>query len=612
MNSSPGIFRRTLYFLWRVVDVTRRLVFNLLFLLFLMLFLMALLVGEEEEVPEGSALVLAPEGEIVEQLAYVPPAMLLLREGVEEEVKEETLLRDLIDAIELAREDERIGALVLDLDQLAVAGLSKLQEIGSALERFKESGKPVVASGDYYTQGQYYLAAHASEVYLHPMGGILLYGYGTYPTYMKSALDKLLVRVHVFKVGSYKTALEPFLRDDMSEEAREANLAWLDALWGAYQRDVTVQRELPEGTVDGYVNGIVGHLDRAGGDIGQMALDLGLVDDLKTRAQVRRRLVELVGPGRDGFRQIRHDRYLELARPAPEFTSLMRDKVGVVVGRGMIVDGKQRAGRIGGDTLAGLLKKAREDGTIKAVVLRIDTGGGSAFASEVIRQAVVLTREAGKPVVASMSSVAASGGYWMAAPADEIWAAPTTITGSIGIFGAMTTFERSLDAIGVHADGVGTTDLAGSLDPRRPLNPLVAGVMQRVVERGYGRFLEIVAEGRGMDLEEVAEVADGRVWAGETAQRLGLVDGLGGLEEAIAAAAQRAGLEDYDVTYVEREPTPREQLIRMLTSQARGLFGETGYAALRAFDDIAGELDTVRLMNDPQGAYAWCLTCDAE
>jgi protease IV len=612
MNSSPGIIRRTLYFMWRVVDVTRRLLFNLLFLFFLMIFLMALLVGEEEDVPEGAALVLAPEGEIVEQLSYVPPVVLLLREGVEEEVKEETLLRDLVEAIELAREDERIGALVLDLDQLEQAGLSKLQEIGAALERFKESGKPVVASGDYFIQGQYYLAAHASEVYLHPMGGVLLYGYGTYPTYMKSALDRLLVRVHAFKVGSYKTALEPFLRDDMSDEAREANLAWLETLWAAYRTDVAVQRELPAGAIDEYVNDIVENLDRVDGDVAQMALDLDLVDALKTRDQVRQRLVELVGPGRGGFRQIRHDRYLELARPTPELTSLMRNKVGVVVGRGMIMDGKQQAGRIGGDTLAGLLKKAREDGTIKAVVLRIDSGGGSAFASEVIRQEVVLTRQAGKPVVASMSSVAASGGYWIAAPADEIWAAPTTITGSIGIFGAMTTFERSLDAIGIHADGVGTTDLAGSLDSRRPLNPLVAGVMQRVVERGYGRFLEIVAEGRGMSMEEVAEVADGRVWAGETAHQLGLVDGLGGLEEAIAAAAQRAGLEDYDVTYVEREPTPREQLIRMLASQARGLFGGTGYVALKAFDDIAGELDVIGLMNDPQGVYAWCLTCDAE
>jgi len=612
MNNSPGIIRRTLYFTWRVVDVTRRLVFNLLFLFFLMIFLMALLVGEEEEVPEGAALVLAPEGEIVEQLAYVPPAMLLLREGVEEEVKEETLLRDLIDAIELAREDERIGAMVLDLDQLAVAGLSKLQEIGKALDRFEESGKLVIASGDYYTQGQYYLAAHASEIYLHPLGGVLLSGYGIYPTYMKSALDRLLVQVHAFKVGSYKSALEPFLRDDMSDEAREANRAWLDALWAAYRRDVTAQRELPEGAIDGYANDIVEHLDQTGGDIGRMALNLGLVDALKTRDQVRRRLVELVGAGRDGFRQIRHDRYLELARPAPELTIPMRDKVGVVVGRGMIMDGKQRAGRIGGDTLVGLLKKAREDGTIRAVVLRIDSGGGSLFASEVIRQEMLLMREAEKPVVASMSSVAASGGYWIAAPADEIWAAPTTVTGSIGIFGAMTTFERSLDAIGVHADGVGTTDLAGSLDPRRPLNPLVAGVMQRVVERGYGRFLEIVAEGRGMDLEEVAEVAEGRVWSGETAQRLGLVDGLGGVEEAIAAAAQRAGLEDYDVTYVEQEPTPREQLIRMLASQARGLFGETGHSAVKALDGIAGELDMLSLMNDPYGAYAWCLTCDAE
>ena len=608
---SPGLIRRLFRFLWRALDLTRRLVFNLLFLFFLLLLLIALLAGEDEEVPSNAALVLAPEGEIVEQLSYVSPAVLLFREGVEEEVREETLLRDLIDAIDLARDDTRITVLVLDLEHLQAAGLSKLQEIGAALQRFRESGKPVIASGDYYTQGQYYLAAHADEIYLHPMGGILLPGYGIYRTYFKSALDELRVQIHAFQVGTYKSALEPFLRDDMSPAASRANLAWLDVLWKAYASDVAAQRDLPPGAIDEYADSMATLLDQVDGDIGQLALARGLVDSLKTRDQVRRRLIALVGETSGDFRKIRADRYLRLTRPTPELTGLLADKVGVIAACGIILDGKQRPGQIGGDSLAELLRKARRDGSIRAVVLRLDTGGGSAFASEIVRQELLLTRAAGKPVVASLSSVAASGGYWIASAADEIWAAPTTITGSIGIFGAVPTFERSLDAIGVHADGVGTTELSGAFDPRRPLHPAISVVMQRLVERGYRRFLDVVAEGRDMSPEEVDAVAQGRVWAGATAQELGLVDHLGDLQAAVEAAARLAELEEYDVDYVEQEPTPREQLLHMLSSWTGGLFGAIDLPALRLLETVAGELAIVAHMNDPQGVYAWCMTCDA-
>lgn len=608
---SPGPIRRLFRFLWRALDFTRRLAFNLLFLFFLLLLLVALLAGEDEEVPDNVALVLSPEGEIVEQLSYVSPAALLLREGVEEEVREETLLRDLTDAIDLARDDARIAVLVLDLEHLQTAGLSKLQEIGGAIRRFRESGKPVIASGDYYTQNQYYLAAHAGEVYLHPMGGILLPGYGIYRTYFKSTLDQLLVQVHAFQVGTYKSALEPFLRDDMSPQAREANMAWLDVLWEAYGNDVAAQRNLPLGAIHEYVDGMAVHLDQVDGDVAQLALTQGLVDSLMTRDQVRQRLIELVGETGGDFRRIRADRYLRLVRPTHELTGLLADRVGVIAACGTILDGKQRPGQIGGDSLAELLRKARRDGKIRAVVLRLDTGGGSAFASEVVRQELLLTRGAGKPVVASLSSVAASGGYWIASAADEVWAAPTTITGSIGIFGAFPTFERSLDAIGVHADGVGTSELAGAFDPRRPLQPAVAAIMQRLVERGYRRFLDVVAQGRDMSPEEVDAVAQGRVWAGATARELGLVDHLGDLQAAIAAAARLADLEEYDVTYVEQEPTPREQLLHLLSSWTGGFFGAIDLPALRLLEAAAGEFAIIAHMNDPQGVYAWCMTCDA-
>ena len=616
MNKSPGIIRRLFRFLWRVVDVTRRLVFNLLFLFFLMIFLVALLMGEDEEVPEGAALVLAPEGEIVEQLTYVPPAVMLFREGVDEEVREETLLRDVIEAIDLAGEDPLIKALVLDLDRMGRVGISKLQEVGAALQRFRESGKRVVASGDYYDQAQYYLAAHAEEVYLHPMGGVMLHGYGVYPTYFKSGLEKLLVHVHAFKVGTYKTALEPFLRDDMSPEAKEANLAWLKTLWESYRADIVARRGLPAGAIEDYVDGIAGHLNRVGGDMGELALEMGLVDGLKNRDQVRQRLIELVGreEGGKSFKGISFDRYLRLARPAPKLTSLLTDNVGVIVGRGVIMNGKQPEGSIGGDSMARLIRRARNDGAIRAVVLRLDSGGGSAFASEIIRREVELTRKVGKPVVVSMSSVAASGGYWIAAAADEIWAAPTTITGSIGIFGAIPTLERSLDAIGIHADGVGTTELAGAFDLRRPLQPVAARIMQQVIENGYRRFVERVAEGREMSEEAVEAVAEGRVWAGKKALELGLVDQLGGLQEAIAAAAERAELEDYEVTFVERELKPGERFLLEFSRQLRALIGS--YRAVspasRLFEAIDRQVEIMTRMNDPQGVYAWCLACDVE
>jgi len=615
MDKSPGLVRRLFGFLWRVVDVSRRIIFNLVFLFLVLLVIVSLFVArEDEEVPEEAALVLAPAGDIVEQLTYVPPAVVLFREGVDEEQKDETLLRDLIEAVDLAREDARIKALVLDLDRMERAGLSKLQEIGAALDRFREGGKTIVACGDYYTQNQYYLAAHADEVYLHPLGGVLLTGYGIYRAYFKSALEKLLVQVHAFRVGTFKSALEPFLRDDMSPEAREANLAWLNVLWQAFKEDVAGRRRLPAAAIDDYINGIVEHLDEVGGDMGRLAVEKGLVDGLKTRDQVRQRLVELVGEGEEGqgYRQIRFDRYLRLARPSPELAGLLEDKVGVIVARGVIVNGKQPAGTIGGDSMAELLRRAREDEDIGAVVLRVDSGGGSAFAAEIVRQEVELTRSAGKPVVVSMSSVAASGGYWLAVAADEIWAAPTTITGAIGIYGAIPTFEKSLDALGIHADGVGTTELAGGFDLRRPLHPLVAGAMQQVVERGYRRFVELVAAGRGMSPEAVEEIARGRAWAGETALELGLVDGLGGMQEAIEAAARLAGLDEYEVVYVEKPLTPREQLLRMLATRVGDFLGEATHPALRMLDAAGREAAILARMNDPQGVYAWCLTCQVQ
>ncbi|MGD2188213.1 MAG: signal peptide peptidase SppA, partial [Desulfobacterales bacterium] len=513
------------------------------------------------------------------------------------------------------KDDERIELMVLDLRKMGAAGISKLQAIGAGLERFKSSGKQVFTYGDYYNQRQYYLAAHADRLYLSPMGGVLLRGFGLYRKYYKSALDKLKIQFHVFKVGTYKSALEPFLRDSMSDYAKEANLAWLNTLWDFYKTYVAEQRRLDPKVLDDYINHIPKHLAEADGDAAVTALNLGLVDELKTRDEVRQELIEQIGEDEDGitFKQIAFDQYLSAIRPALMENAEGNNKIGVIVASGIIMDGEQPAGRIGGDTMGNLLARAREDDSIKAVVVRVDSGGGSANASEIIRREIELTRQAGKPVYVSMGSVAASGGYWLAASAEQIWAAPTTITGSIGIYGAFPTFEKSLKSLGITSDGVGTTKLSDAFDPSRPMNKMVAQAMQQIIDQGYRRFIQRVAEGRKMKPEAVEKIAQGRVWAGITAMQLGLVDKIGDLQDAIAAVAERAGLKDYEITYVTQPLTTREQLIKRLNRLIAGIFtalNPADHPVQRLYDNVIDtEIDHILRANDPAGLYAYCLNC---
>jgi protease-4 len=565
-----------------------------------------------KQVPDGAALILSPSGNIVEQKT----ASLLSNQMFGDAVQAETLLKDIIDVIDYARDDQRIKAMMLDLRDMGGAGPSKLQDIGEALNRFKDSGKLVMAYGDYFSQSQYYLAAHADNVYINPMGGVGLYGYGLYRTYFKSALEKLRINFHVFRVGTYKSALEPFLRDDMSKYARESNLSWLTELWDYYKVDIASQRSLDPGNIDDYINNLPRHLAKVQGDTALLALNHGLVDALKTRDDVSLELIELVGEDRDNgtYKQIEFNDYLQIIRPHLAMKRPTPSHVGVIIAKGFILDGDQPAGTIGGDTLADLIRRARENDTIKAVVLRIDTGGGSGLASEIIRREVELTRMGGKPVIVSMGSVAASGGYWIASGSDEIWASPTTITGSIGIFGAFATFEKSLASLGIHSDGVGTTKLADAFNPGRPLNPLVKDAMQQIIEQGYRRFVKTVAEGRNMAPEDVEKLAQGRVYTGSAAVKLGLVDKLGSLSEAVSSAAARAGLKDYEVTYIEKPLTSREKFIQSLNRLLYGAIRESGlvdlYPSFRVFKNLNNELEQIMQFNDPLGLYAYCLTCD--
>ena len=597
---------------WQGLSACRVIVGNLIFLALIVLFLSILFYEGQKDLPDQAALILAPQGDIVIQKTETMLSSRLMGEAS----RKETLLKDMIDVIDHAKDDQRVKVLVLDLHDMGNAATSKLADIGEALKRFKTSGKPIYASGDYYGQQQYYLAAHADHLYLHPMGGVVLTGYGIYRNYFKSALEKLMIQFHVFRVGTYKSALEPFLRDNMSEYAKEANLSWLSILWKAYTGSIAKLRGLQTAAVDNYINNVSVNLSAVNGDTAQLALDHGLVDALKTRDEFREELIALVGEDKDEMtiNQIQFDDYLNDIQPQRVQNRENASKVGVIVAKGVILDGVQPAGKIGGDTLTDVIRQARLDDAVKALVLQIDSPGGSALASEIIRRELELTRQSGKPVIVSMSSIAASGGYWIASSADEIWAAPSTITGSIGIYSAFATFEKSLDYAGVHSDGVGTTQVADGFDITRPLNPIIADSMEQVIQHNYQRFIKTVSEGRNLSLQDVEKIAQGRVWAGKTAKELGLIDQFGNLQDAVQSAANMANLKDYDVIYIEQPLTAREKLTkrlnRFLTAAAKDILGSATHPAVRFIKKLGPELEIMAELNDPQGVYAYCLVCN--
>ena len=599
---------------WRALDFARRLTLNLVFLLVVVLVVAAISSSDKPLMPSGVALVVAPQGELVEERSGDPVDRAI---GASFDDREpESVLRDLLEAIDQAATDDRVEALVLDLGGLWGGGLPKLQELAAAVDRFRASGKKVVAYAGGYSQEQYLVAAHADEVLMDPQGLVLMEGYGSWQLYYKDAIDKLAITWNVFRVGEYKSFVEPFTRTDMSPEAKAANAEWLGAMWQAYQADVVAARELPDDAVAKYVAGLAAATEAAKGDMAKVALDAGLVDRLATHDEVRQRMVELVGADEDAddFDKVDVKEYLRVVRTERHLKPGPTDKVAVVVAAGEIVDGVQPPGSVGGESTARLIRKARHDDSVKAIVLRIDSPGGSQFASEYIRRELALARADGLPVVVSMSSVAASGGYWIALAADEVWASPNTITGSIGIFGMFPTFERTLGKVGVSSDGVGTTPYSDALRPDRPMRDEVRRIFQLSIEHGYAEFIGTVAEARGMEPKQVDAIARGRVWIGSRAKELGLVDQLGSLQDAIAAAAKRAELEpdDYRVEWVERDLTFGERFLI-------DVFGEGGGARLarvvaprpRWADsalarDVGRELDRLARFNDPSGRYAYC------
>lgn len=621
-NKSPGPIRRLFSAIGRVYRGFRSIILNLLFIGLVIIIGMSIFGGEDSvEVPPTAALVLNLTGDLVEEKRWTDPIATAVNEslGGQEEAPE-ILVSDVVTVIKQATSDNRIQALVLDLSMLGHGSLDKMQRIGVAIEAFKAAGKKVFAHGGYFGQTQYYLASYADEISLTPMGTVLLEGYGSYPMYYKNALEKLKINTHVFRVGTYKSAVEPFLRNDMSDAAKEANSAWLNEVWGDYKAQVAQRRGFAVDNIDETYASLLEKLQAANGDLSQYAINAGLVDSVKTREEFRRGLIAIVGENDDHtFNQVGFSDYAHLVIPSKQFDNPITDKVAVVVARGVIVDGYAKAGSVGGDSTAALLREARFDEKVKAVVLRIDSPGGSAYASEVIGQEIRLLREAGKPVIASMGSVAASGGYWIAAPANEIWASPTTITGSIGIFGLLHTAEDAMPVLGLNVDGVGTTELAGlsaGLPLFKGLDDKAADLFQLLIERGYGEFLTLVSENRNMTTEQVDQVAQGRVWTGRKAQELGLVDKLGTFGDAIKAAADKAGLSQYDVKVVKQELTPGEQMIKDLLGEAK-MQGWLPQSAVSPEQKLLGKLtkqlkqDFVLMnqFNDPNGVYSYCVSC---
>jgi len=558
--------------LFRWLDRCRRILVNGLFVLLLVLFAGALF-EEQVHVPDDAVLIVNPVGAIVEELALPESALTI-------SAPHQTLLRDLVTAIQRAAADERIQLMVLKLDDMDKTSLAKLQELRRAIDQFKATGKPVIAIGPNYSQAQYFLAADADHIFLNPLGVVGIEGFSMYQNYIKDALAKLHIDVQLFRAGKYKSAVEPLVRNGMSPADRQSKQALLHVLWDEYKNGIAAMRNIKAERLQTVLDAPSKYLSQYDGDTAALAKAEGLVDSLANHGQIEAYIAKAMAiPASEPYPNI--DFHAYLAATSSVLPAVQPDQVGIITASGMILDGQQPSGTVGSATMQDMLNRARLDPKIKAVVLRIDSPGGSAQASEMIRSEIVRLKQAGKPVVVSMGSLAASGGYWMAAPADQIWASPSTITGSIGAFGVMANAQRGLEQVGIHSDGLGTTAIAGGIRIDRSLPPELTEVMQLSIMHIYRRFLHVVAQGRHMPIDKVAGLAQGRVWSGRDALRLGLVDALGSFDEAIDAAAKLAGIHgSYSRTRITPPLGLRDMILAKVFSNAETMVGESGHPLL--------------------------------
>lgn len=615
VRKRPGAWRRLFSNLGAGITWFRNAFMNMLFVIVFIIFIIAVSSSAPLPLPETFALRLAPTGLLVDQRSHIDALSLLLSDEAPEET--EVVVSDIVEAVNKAANDKRVSMLVLEPGLMLGGGISKMNDIGQALENFKSAGKKIIAVSDNYSQDQYYLASFADEIYLHDMGVVEITGYGRYMNYYKTALDKLGVTIHAFRSGKYKDYLEPYLRDDMSAESREHNAQWINDLWKNYTGKIESLRKLPPGSITDYVNNLDAYMALTAGDSAKLALEKSLVDKVVSRQAMEKMLIETAGKSDEGewYNGVGVKAYLTDVRKYP---SLEKNKVAVVVAAGSIVDGHQPDGTIGSESMLELLRQVKEDDNVKALVIRVDSGGGSAFASEIIRAEIIALREKKIPIYISMGTVAASGGYWIATAGDKIWAQPTTITGSIGVFGAFPTLEKSLQKIGINTDGVGTTELAGTMRLDRPLTDKASKVVQLGVDSIYQRFITLVADARKQEVSAIDAVAQGHVWTGSKAKELGLVDELGTLNDVIAAIAQKANLDKYQVEFVQRPLSPKEEFLRSLTQGQAGSFVPKSllerFVSLNVLNDLAPALkplSDLQKMNDPQGIYVQCLDCVA-
>ncbi|MEK0168068.1 MULTISPECIES: signal peptide peptidase SppA [Pseudescherichia] len=604
-----GFFKWT----WRALNFVRELVFNIFFILLILVGVgiwMQLSSGPAEHTSRG-ALLLDITGVVVDKPSSSSKLSALGRQlfGASSDRLQENSLFDIVETIRQAQADRNITGIVLDLKNFAGADQPSMQYIGKALKAFRDSGKPVYAVGDNYSQGQYYLASFANKVWLSPQGVVDLHGFATNGLYYKSLLDKLKVSTHVFRVGTYKSAVEPFIRDDMSPAAREADSRWIGELWQNYLGTIAANRQITPQQVFPGAQGVLDGLSKVGGDSAKYALDNKLVDTLGSSADAEKVLVKQFGWSDvdKNYRAISMYDY-PLKKPSEVGSS-----VAVIFANGAIMDGEETAGNVGGDTTAAQIRDARIDPNVKAIVLRVNSPGGSVSASEVIRAELAAAKAAGKPVVVSMGGMAASGGYWISTPANYIVANPSTLTGSIGIFGVINTVEKSLDELGVHTDGVATSPLA-DVSVTKALPPQVQQLMQLSIENGYQRFISLVAQARKSTPEQVDKIAQGHVWTGEDAKNNGLVDALGDFDDAVAKAAELAKLKQWHIEYYQDEPTFLARLMDGFSGEIRAMLPQALQAYLpaplaAAADTVKAETDKLAVFNDPQSRYAFCLTC---
>ncbi|EGQ7963303.1 signal peptide peptidase SppA [Vibrio vulnificus] len=602
--------------IWKAITFVRLALTNLIFLLSIALVYFIYFYGHDTQpqVEQPSALVLNLSGPIVEQSLYINPMDSFAGSLFGEEIPKENVLFDVVDTIRYAKDDEKITGLVLSLRDMPETNLTKLRYIAKALNEFKASGKPIYAVGAFYNQSQYYLASYADKIYLAPDGGVMLKGYSAFNLYYKTLLEKLDVTTHVFRVGTYKSAIEPFVRDDMSPAAKESATRWLTQLWGAFVDDVANNRQIDPKTLNPSMEEFLSQLKSVNGDLAALSIKLGLVDELATRQQLRAQLAEKFGAsGDDSYKAISYYDYRATMRDNFDVNA---DDIAIVVASGTIMDGQQPRGTVGGDTVAGLLRQARNDDKVKAVVLRVDSPGGSAFASEVIRNEVQALKDAGKPIVVSMSSLAASGGYWISMSADKIIAQPTTLTGSIGIFSVITTFEKGFNKLGIYTDGVGTSPFSGE-GISTGLSKGASQAFQMGIEHGYQRFISLVGNNRDLSLDAVDKVAQGRVWTGYDARQHGLVDQIGDFDDAVAEAAKMAQLENYNLYWVEEPLSPTEQFIQEFMKQVKISMGVDIQSILPpSLQPVAQQMEQhaslLQNFNDPKGYYAFCLNCEVQ